>query len=391
VIETADIVDLRTGHLDTGCPVCGASGERVLLTVDALAVNCSALHRTAADALAAPTGPFELTLCESCGYVRNRAFDPDLLTYDEEYENALDFSPRFRAYRDALADELVDRHALAGGEVVEIGCGQGAFLASLCRDGRVRGVGFDPTHRPGDEPLPPTVRVVPELFDPETGATGGDLLCARHVLEHLADPLAFLRSLRAAVSALYLEVPAGDAVLGGDGCWDLVYQHVSYFSAPTLHRLLAVAGYRVCDLRTRFGEQYLSVETGASALVPPPPVEPFVARAIAGAASLRARIAAARDAVDAAHQRGETVAIWGAGAKATTFLSLVGSPGVDVAVDLNPRKVGTFLAGSGVEVANPRSLVQVEPSVVFIFNPVYRDEITDSLAAMGLHPEVRIP
>jgi hypothetical protein len=391
VIDTADIVDLRTGHLDTGCPVCGSPGERVLLTIDALAVNCSALHRSAADALAAPTGPFELTLCESCGYVRNRAFDADLLTYDDEYENALDFSPRFRAYRDALADELVERHALVGGEVVEIGCGQGAFLASLCRDGRARGIGYDPTHRPGDETLPATVHVVPSLFDPTTGARGGDLLCARHVLEHLPDPLAFLRELRLAVSAMYLEVPAGDAVLGGDGCWDLVYQHVSYFSAPTLHRLLATAGYRVSDLRMRFGDQYLSIEAGATAMVSPPPVEPFVARAVAGAAALRARIAAARDAIAAAHDRGERVAIWGAGAKATTFLSLVGTPGVDVAVDLNPRKVGTFLAGSGVEVTNPRSLVEVEPSLVFIFNPVYRDEITDSLAAMGLHPEVRIP
>jgi SAM-dependent methyltransferase len=381
----------------TTCPVCGAPRERALLTVEDLPVNCSALHRDADAARTAPRGTLELSVCDGCGYVRNRAFDPAILTYTEEYENALDFSPRFRAFRDELADELFERYHLDGRDVLEFGCGQGAFLASLCRDGRARGVGFDPSHRAGDEPLPATVSVEPSYFDPATDATPADLFCARHVLEHLPEPLGFLQGLHPAVwrrsAALYLEVPSGNAVFGGDGCWDLIYQHVSYFSASALVRLLERAGYGVTDVRERFGDQYLSVEARADArsTVTAPDPRTFVERAVAGAASLRDRLEAARARIRAEHDAGRAVAVWGAGAKAVTFLALLGDAPVAAAVDLNPRKLGTFLPGCGLEVTAPASLASVRPSAVYIFNPVYRDEISSSLADMGLDAEVIIP
>jgi hypothetical protein len=370
------------------CPVCGAAGERLLLDVGEVPVNVTALHRSADAARRAPTGRLELTICPGCGHVRNRAFDAEAMTYDESYENALDFSPSFRAYRDALADELVERYHLTGRDVVEIGCGQGAFLASLCRADRARGTGFDPTHRPGDEVLPRSVRIVPTYFDPARGADGGDLLCARHVLEHIPDPLPFLEALRPAVRNVYLEVPSGDAVFGGDGCWDLLYQHVSYFSASTLVTLLERAGYGVTDVRPRFGAQYLSIEASGSgpSSIAAVDADGFVHRAIVGAGALTDRLAAARSRVDA----GERVAVWGTGAKAVTFLNLLGAP-VAAAVDLNPRKAGTFVAGTGTEIAPPDALRAIDPSTVFIFNPVYRDEIGDSLRAMGITAEVVLP
>lgn len=394
-------VDLGRAADPTTCPVCGAAGERPLLRVDGIPVNCSALHRTADAARSAPAGDLDLTICDGCGYVRNRAFDPAVLTYTEDYENALDFSAQFRSYRDALADELVRRYRLRGGDVLEIGCGQGAFLASLCRGGRNRGVGFDPSFR-GDEDLPETVRVEHALFDPATDLTAADLVCARHVLEHIAEPLPFLRGLQPAVcsrgAALYLEVPSGNAVFGGDGCWDLIYQHVSYFSPAALVRLLEAAGYGVTDVRERFGDQFLSIEAraGAPSTVTRPDVAEFVARADDGASALRARLERAWARIEREAVAGNAVAIWGAGAKAVTFLSLLGGlgpggVGVDGAVDVNPRKLGTFLPGSGLQVGNPESLVEVQPSTVFIFNPMYRDEITTSLRQLGLSAEVLIP
>jgi hypothetical protein len=349
-------------------------------------VNVSALHRRPDAARTAPTARLELVLCSACGSVRNRAFDPSLLTYAEDYESALDFSPRFREYRDVLADELVRRYGLAGGKVVEIGCGQGAFLAALCRDGRATGVGYDPSHRPGDEPLPDTVRVVAEYFDPASDHAGGDQLCARHVLEHIPDPLPFLQRLRPAVTSIYLEVPSAEAVFGGDGCWDLVYPHVSYFSAPTLAALLERAGYGVTDVRLRFGDQYLSVEASAAAAsaVDGGAVADFVERARTGATVLRQRL----DAVRARLAATDRVALWGAGAKAVTFLALLGESPITTVVDLNPRKHGTFVPGCGLEVRDPSVLADESPDAVIVLNPMYVDEITSSLRSMGLATEV---
>ncbi len=376
------------------CRVCEAGGGEVLLEFAAVPVNCSELHRTSAEAVAAATGPFRLVLCPNCGDVCNRAFDASILTYDATYENALDFSPSFRDYLRALADDLTDRYDLHGRTVVEVGCGQGSFLAALCAGGANRGYGFDPSFR-ADLDLPATVEIVTELFDPSTAVVRGDLYCARHVLEHIPDPLEFLRKLRPAVAAggatFYIEVPAGEAVFGGDASFDLVYPHVSYFSAPALVGLLGRAGYEVDRVDHRFGGQYLSVEARATDAVTPrvPAAEiaEFAGAARRAAVTLDHVLGVARARIDAAQARGRQTALWGAGAKAVTFMALLDRR-VDTVVDINPRKLGSFLPGSGVAIDAPATLRERRPEVVFVLNPMYRDEIAGMLAADGIDAEV---
>ena len=120
----------------------------------------------------------------------------------------------------------------------------------------------------------------------------------------------FLRTLRPAVAerdaTLYLEVPAGDAVFGGDASFDLVYPHVSYFSAPALVGLLGRAGYVVDRVDHRFGGQYLSVEARVAAdatLAPVPAARDRRLRdqARRAAAELDRRLEAARARIDEAH------------------------------------------------------------------------------------------
>ncbi len=332
-------------------------------------------------------------LCPKCGDVCNQAFDASILTYDAAYENALDFSPSFREYLGALAADLTDRHDLHGRTVVEVGCGQGSFLAALCAEGENRGYGFDPSYR-ADLDLPATVEIVTELFDPATATVRGDLYCARHVLEHIPEPLEFLRKLRPAVAegdaTLYIEVPAGEAVFGGDASFDLVYPHVSYFSAPALVGLLGRAGYAVDRVDRRFGGQYLSVEARANdetAAVPAAEIAAFVAEARHAAATLDRLLDEARARVDAAASTGRETALWGAGAKAVTFMALLDRR-VDAVVDINPRKLGSFLPGSGVAIEAPATLGARRPEFVFVLNPMYRDEIAGMLAADGIDAEV---
>jgi SAM-dependent methyltransferase len=377
------------------CGICGADSGEVLLEFPSVPVNCSALHPTEAEALAAPTGSLRLVLCPACGYVYNQDFDPDKLTYDAAYENALDFSPSFRAYLDELATDLVERHQLHDRTIVEIGCGQGSFLAALCAGGRNRGYGYDPSFR-ADLELPPTVEIKTELFDPAVVPVRGDLYCARHVLEHIPDPLEFLRRLRPAVAegdaTLYLEVPAGEAVFGGDASFDLVYPHVSYFSAPALAGLLGRAGYVVDRIEHRFGGQYLSVEARAGEDFPAvraDEIAAFVDQARSAAARLDERLGVARDRIDAAHSKGRETALWGAGAKAVAFLSLVGRR-VESVVDINPRKRGSFMPGSGIPVGAPGSLGDSRPEVVFVLNRMYRDEIVEMIAAETIQIEVAV-
>jgi SAM-dependent methyltransferase len=376
------------------CPSCGDSSGEVLLEFPRVPINCSELHWTAARALGAPTGSLRLVLCPACGYVSNQDFDPDALSYDAAYENALDFSPSFREYLDHLATELIDRLDLHGRTVVEIGCGQGSFLAALCRGDGNRGYGFDPGFR-ADLELPGSVEIATQMFDPALIPVRGDLYCARHVLEHIPEPLEFLRKLRPVVAergaTLYIEVPAGEAVFGGDSSFDLNYPHVSYFSAPALVGLMRSAGFTVDRVDHRFGGQFLSVEArvtdAGSAPVPPAEIARFVDQARSAAASLDERLAAARARIDEARTRERNIALWGAGAKAVTFLALL-ERRVDAVVDINPRKRGSFVPGSGVAIDQPDALAAYEPEVVFVLNRMYRGEIAEMLAAESVNSEV---
>lgn len=376
------------------CRVCGANTGEVLLEFANVPVNCSELHRDSAGATAAATAPLRLVLCPTCGYVCNQVFDPAVLTYDAAYENALDFSPSFREYLNGLAADLTERHDLHGRTVVEVGCGQGSFLEALCAGNDNRGYGFDPSFR-ADLDLPASVEIFTSLFDPATATVRGDLYCARHVLEHIPEPLEFLQKLRPAVAegdaTLYLEVPAGEAVFGGDASFDLVYPHVSYFSAPALAGLLARAGYVVDRVDHRFGGQYLSIEARASdappASVSATEIAEFADQARTAASTLDHVLGEARARIDAAQSRDRQTALWGAGAKAVTFMALLDRR-LDAVVDINPRKLGSFMPGSGVAIDAPASLRSRRPEVVFVLNPMYRDEIAGMLTADGIDADV---
>src|SRR5262245_20472774 len=119
---------------DGGWLTDGAWSEPVVDLRD-VPVFCNSLWPTASEARGAPTGDVELSYSPVTGYLWNRAFDPELVAYSPAYENSLHHSPRFQAYVGALADRLVSRYGLHERQIVEIGPGEGNFLALLCEGG----------------------------------------------------------------------------------------------------------------------------------------------------------------------------------------------------------------------------------------------------------------
>jgi hypothetical protein len=70
------------------------------------------------------------------------------------------------------------------------------------------------------------------------------------------------------------------------------------------------------------------------------------------------------------------------------FLTTLGvTSEVEYAVDVNPRRSGTFIAGGGQQIVAPEFLRNYQPDVVIIMSPIYHDEIQAALADMGVRPE----
>jgi hypothetical protein len=86
------------------------------------------------------------------------------------------------------------------------------------------------------------------------------------------------------------------------------------------------------------------------------------------------------------------IIVWGAGAKTVTFLNIVDPTGAVIThvVDVNLRKAGRFIGGSGQQIVEPSAVRELRPEVVILMNPIYRNEIASALHAVGLHPELLV-
>jgi hypothetical protein len=88
------------------------------------------------------------------------------------------------------------------------------------------------------------------------------------------------------------------------------------------------------------------------------------------------------------HAQGCTAVVWGAGSKGVTFLNAVqAGDAVRYVVDLNPRKHGRFVAGTGQEIVPPEFLKQHRPDVVILMNRIYEKEVRELVSSLDLHPD----
>lgn len=367
--------------------------------VTGVPVHSVRLIRTREAALAAPRGDIELGFCGACGFTANLAYDPHLSDYSQGYEPTQAFSPAFNRFHKDLAARLIERHGLRNKTIIEIGCGQGEFLALLCAMGDNRGTGFDPAYVDrGDGPADGRMTVVPEVFSEAHPQAQADFYACKMTLEHIREADEFVAMVRRAVggrrdAVVFFQVPDATRILREIAFWDIYYEHVSYFAPRSLAALLERCGFEVLDVGAGFDGQYLMIEArpgagdGAARHGGDPStlagdVERFRAEYPAIAGRWRGYLRAMQG-------DGLRVVLWGGGSKAVAFLTALGlGDEIACAVDINPRKAGTYLAGTGHPVVAPESLSAAAPDVVIVMNPVYTGEIRDELRRLGLSPRL---
>ncbi len=361
------------------CSACGAPTTEIFRQED-VPVHSVRLCRSPEEARALPRGDIVLGGCAACGLIENHAFRPELLDYGQDYNPSQACSPTFNRFHRALAERLVAEGGLAGRQVLEVGCGEGEFLRLLRAAGVAAGVGYDPMlRRAGEDGL----TLVAEAFRAGAVAPDFDAVCCKMTLEHIAAPRAFVSALGSALGAggrLFLMVPEAGRILADGAFQDIYYEHCNYLTAAALTNLLAAEGFAVEACWTGFGDQYLMLRArrGPAATVPVP-----------APAELGARCAEARERWRAALAEPGPHVLWGGGSKAVAFVSAVGAERVAAVVDIDPRKQGAFLPGSGLPIRAPEELPQLAPRTVIAMNPVYRGEIAARLAELGIAPALR--
>ncbi|TPJ52284.1 class I SAM-dependent methyltransferase [Mesorhizobium sp. B2-7-1] len=395
-------VEVRPGNetppparLRIGCPVCRGQNLVHSVSFEALPVSCNSLHPDARSAAAAKTGRFTLIFCRDCDHFFNAAFEDDRIGYTPGYENSLHFSPRFVTFVDDLAHRLTTTYALDGKLAVDVGCGKGDFLKRLCSISGARGIGFDRSFEDNRGEEIAGVEFVNDWFGDAYPDVAPDFVSCRHVLEHIADPIAFLKGLRAhpgvrPETVFYIEVPNALYTLRDMGIWDLIYEHVSYFTPRSLRMAMEAAGFEILDEDASYGDQYLFVEAR--------PAQDRTAASHEESSEVDAlvsgfdqiysdKVAWWRDYL--ARRDPEQTVVWGAGSKGITFVNVVPEGArISALVDVNPHKQGRFAPGAATPVIAPERLRGKPLQLIIVMNPLYREEVARAARELGLAPEI---
>lgn len=386
------------------CPICANNDAAVFFQWENAIVHQQMLMPTDRQARQVGRGDIELAFCRCCGLIWNTVFDHQLLEYSTSYEASQTLSPTFQEYVEDIVKYLISKYDLRSKEILEIGCGDGFFLRLLCQLGQNRGTGFDPGWGRNDEDnVPENITYISDYYSEKYANYQGDLVCCRHVLEHIQNPVEFVRELAHLTQlrqpVFFFEIPNVSWSLRQLAFWDIYYEHCMYFSRASLGYLFPVCGFDVLEIREGFGGQYVwiesryqpqqlkSLEGGASKEIHEltKEVEAFSIRYKSMMDSWRQEIATVV-------RNRYRVAFWGAGGKGVAFLNLldIQPEQVEFVVDINPKKQGTYVPGTGQKIVAPEFLSQYKPDVVLVMNPGYISEIRDIMINMRISPELRV-
>ncbi|WP_430442670.1 MAG: class I SAM-dependent methyltransferase [Pseudomonas piscis] len=322
-------------------------------------------NRTFADARSArESASADMVLVQDLesGLIYNQAFDADKLSYDSDYQNEQAHSGQFQQHLMDV-EGIVARH-FKDRQLIEVGCGKGYFLELL------RGLGYsitgiDPAYE-GDNP-----QVIKAPFTRQLGLSA-EAIVLRHVLEHIADPLAFLRAIAEANQGgqIYIEVPCFDWILEHQAWFDVFYEHVNYFRLEDLQRMFG----SVHEAGHLFGGQYLYVVADLGSLKPRLQAPEGPLQMPAG---FTASLERAKRIIESAPGTG--AGIWGASSKGVIYSLFLQRAGVtvDQVVDINPAKQGRYLPLSGMRVSSPQEAMEALPvgANLFVMNSNYLEEI----------------
>jgi 2-polyprenyl-3-methyl-5-hydroxy-6-metoxy-1,4-benzoquinol methylase len=204
---------------------------------------------------------FGLLQCRGCGLV----VDPAIFqsgaaealneeAFGEAYDTGRSFWVRsFEAVKNRRYLANLRRAGVTGGRLLEVGVGRGSFLAAARAAGfQVEGCNLSTTLCQRIQQA--TGITVHNVSLNQLPQDAYDVVVMHHVLEHVADPVGFLRAARERLKpggVLHLAVP-------NVACWEARLRgwnsyepyHVLYFEPRTLVETMKASGYRVMRLST---------------------------------------------------------------------------------------------------------------------------------------------
>lgn len=349
------------------CRVCNSLAEQVLC-LDRVPPNVQALLKEQQLGQVTPT-TFKVYQCSNCGLVQA----PVQLSnqYYDDYLMSTTFSQQLGTYLDQLVEEFVNTHGLQQGRVLDVGCGDGAFMYPFKRR-NIATVGIEPSDRSRKVAKQAGFEVYGGYLTADTVIPSGpfDAFVSRQVLEHVDDIQGMLTGLKRNLkpgAVGIIEVPRLEKALEDQRFYDFFPDHINYYSLESLRNTLEFNGFNVLDLRSTMFDEY---NVAIVQLRMPTDFSGIVNNVTALVKDIDQLFAESK-------QQNLSTAIWGAGAKGLSILTNANVDNIDHLVDSDTNKQGRYTPISELIIEDPEVLQSVD--VLVITAVAYQETIIKKL------------
>lgn len=334
--------------------------------------------------------PLGLSFCNDCSFVQlTHVVSPELLFRDYVYVSST--SPVFvEHFRDLAAAIIRHFKLLQNSLVVDIGSNDGVLLRPFKEKG-MRVLGVDPAEKIAATATKSGIETLPVFFSPAAAKDivkkygKAKVITATSVFSHVDDIDGFVTGVT--------ELLADDGIfvievyylceLLEKNLFDTIYhEHLSYFTAATMSKLLQRLGMRV------FGVEETDTHGGSLRVFAqksggPHKVEASVSKFVAMEAAKNLSAAATyvefgkkignnkvklRELLQELKSKGKSIVGYGAPAKGNTLLNYfqIGPGTLDYIVDDSPWKQGLYTPGTHIPVVAFGELARSKPDYVLI-------------------------
>ena len=351
------------------CPLTGSNNTQLIYVQRSVPLIQNKVYATKELAKLAPC--IDVTLAQSLdnGFVFSADFTDTIIDYDMHYQNEQSHSPYFRSHLENVISIMKSQNTL-NNKVVEIGCGKAYFLEMLLDRG-VDIIGFDPTYE-GESP-----KVIKDFFSDKYSDIGAEFIILRHTMEHISKPFDFIKTIAAANNykgKIFIEVPTFEWIMKHNATEDIFYEHCNYFTLETLQMLFkkSIGGHF-------FNGQYIYVIANLEDVKDEIEKKEIIPNQL----KFGERIEEFKNMVKGL----SNVAIWGAGAKGSTFLNLVDKECEKIkrVIDINPKKQHQYIGGTGHYIITPEEIADQNIENIIVMNSNYTEEIEAVIRPLNIN------
>lgn len=317
----------------------------------------------------------ELYRCSSCFHMEIEYIIPDKYYDDytlveESNENGENtrYSASFLTYYNEKFKELAS-YAFSTKKVIDIGCGAGILMKKELQYFD-ECIGVEPSKTQSRIGKNLGLNIINDYFSEGLGLEEGSYsaFVSTQVFEHLTminEILGYAKKLLEKGGVGLIEVPNGQKAYFEKCYYDIFPDHVNYFSPQSLCILAARHGFEVIKVSEEFNRNHMSL---------------YVRKPFDNVDSFELAIKRDKKDLNDIIKNYSAISIWGAGAKARSFIQLIDAQEKIVHIfDINEMCWGQYLDGMNVPIERPERSSILESDAVLVFAGAFTKEIIDQL------------